>query len=268
MRTKYFFAALLALSLSVRVFAQSPSYRQNASFFVKVGRMGFNAQEGIDSASCRGVYQNDNSAFPKLKDVVIPEEIEIEGFTYTIKRIRSGSVWYPEMTTVTIPGCVTRIDEGVFSWANLTKVIFLPGDEELEVETEAFCWLDSLTSFTVPERWRNIVSGTFLSCTKLAKITLPKQLKTLGEMAFFRCAALKDVYCHAEVVPEIIPWTKPNYVDFEKWFNMFPHWLPQETTLHVPACAVEEYKKTDFWNQFGNIVPLTDEEISDYESGL
>ena len=34
-----------------------------------------------------------------------------------------------------------------------------------------------------------------------------------------------------------------------------------DATLHVPAKSIEDYRNTKPWDRFGNIVPLTDEEL-------
>lgn len=61
------------------------------------------------------------------------------------------------------------------------------------------------------------------------------------------CRSLKDMYCHAEEVP--YTWSDPFY---DTPIN--------RATLHVPVTAIENYKATKPWSEFGSIVPLTDEE--------
>jgi hypothetical protein len=56
------------------------------------------------------------------------------------------------------------------------------------------------------------------------------------------------VYCYAERVP-----------DTEA--NAFNGSYIEYATLHVPAGAINSYKATAPWSSFGNIVPLTDENM-------
>lgn len=64
------------------------------------------------------------------------------------------------------------------------------------------------------------------------------------------CSGLTDVYCYAETVPST------NYFAFHN-VNL------EDATLHVPACAIDDYKNTKPWSGFGNIVPLTDAKVGD-----
>ena len=56
------------------------------------------------------------------------------------------------------------------------------------------------------------------------------------------------MYCFAEQVPT----TDTN--EFQG--------IPDDATLHVPASALDAYKNASGWRTFGNIVALTDEEIT------
>lgn len=60
---------------------------------------------------------------------------------------------------------------------------------------------------------------------------------------------LADVYCYAEKAPQADNTT-------------FDGSYVEKTTLHVPEGSVEHYKQTVPWSGFGNIVALTEEEIT------
>ena len=68
---------------------------------------------------------------------------------------------------------------------------------------------------------------------------------SIGESAFSGCTKLLDVYCYAETVPGT-------------GANTFNGSNPEYATLHVPASALNTYKSTAPWSNFGKIVPLTD----------
>ena len=78
---------------------------------------------------------------------------------------------------------------------------------------------------------------------------LPSSLNYIASEAFANCNKLLDVYCHAENVP--LTHDKFLYGSY-----------PEHITLHVPANALNDYKNTAHWSSFGNIVALTDEEMS------
>lgn len=57
------------------------------------------------------------------------------------------------------------------------------------------------------------------------------------------CSGLKDVYCFATSI-------------LETSSSVFQDVLLASATLHVPASALEDYKSTAPWSNFGNIVPI------------
>ena len=65
--------------------------------------------------------------------------------------------------------------------------------------------------------------------------------------ALANCQELTDVYCYAENVPSAnVHAFRDSYIEY--------------ATLYVPASAIEQYKGTAPWNNFGTIVTLTDED--------
>ena len=63
---------------------------------------------------------------------------------------------------------------------------------------------------------------------------------SIGDWAFDTCENIENVYCYAEVVPSTDVYAFYNS-DIEK------------ATLHVPASAIEAYKTTAPWSDFGTI---------------
>ena len=66
-------------------------------------------------------------------------------------------------------------------------------------------------------------------------------MKNIGSEAFADCAELTDVYCYAEKVPSTNS-------------DAFAYSHIENSTLHVPAASVEQYKATAPWSNFGTIV--------------
>ena len=69
---------------------------------------------------------------------------------------------------------------------------------------------------------------------------------SIGDDAFSGCSELRDVYCHAERVPDTSDDT----------FYSSP---TENATLHVPAASIDSYKVKSPWNRFGKIVALAEE---------
>ena len=117
------------------------------------------------------------------------------------------------------------------------------GEGLTSIGTSAFSDCSSLTTINIPEGVTSIGAGAFYDCSSLTSITIPESATSIGEWAFSKCSSLVDVYCYAETVP-------PTDGD------VFTGSYPENITLHVPAVALENYKTTAPWNDFGTIVPL------------
>ena len=77
----------------------------------------------------------------------------------------------------------------------------------------------------------------------MTSLTIGNSLNNIGYVAFSNCNSLKDVYCHAEMVPNV-----NNY-----GFSNCPI---EKATLHVPTNLIESYKNEYPWKYFGIIVEL------------
>ena len=74
----------------------------------------------------------------------------------------------------------------------------------------------------------------------MTSITIPNSVTSIGECTFAYCENIENVYCYAEEVPS---------TDYHAFFcsNI------ENATLHVPASAIEAYKTTEPWSDFGTI---------------
>ena len=125
-------------------------------------------------------------------------------------------------------------------------------------------------SYTIPNGVYAIWSGVFSGVQTLTSITIPASVQLIFRDAFSRCSLqsitfkgkkgdyhycfedlfdLRDVYCLADEVPE-----------FGSSLNFFADCYLEYATLHVPEALIEDYRSTEPWSRFGNIVALTDEE--------
>ena len=78
----------------------------------------------------------------------------------------------------------------------------------------------------------------------LTSFVIPKSVTSLRYGVFLGCTNLKDIYCYAENVP-----------DGKSAFQSFNL---SNATLHVSEATLTDYKSTEPWSKFGNIVPLKD----------
>ena len=125
-----------------------------------------------------------------------------------------------ELTSITIPNSVTSIGE------------------------EAFNWCSGLTSIKIPNSVTSIGDGVFSGCSGLTSIEIPNSVTSIGNYAFYSCKNLTDVFCLATDVPSTNSYA-------------FVNSYPENITLHVPAEAINSYKTTAPWSNFGNFVEIT-----------
>ena len=116
----------------------------------------------------------------------------------------------------------------------------------MRIGDNAFSGSSNLTTITIPEGVTSIGDGTFWGCSRLTAIMLPKSIENISSLALANCGELLDVYCYAEEMPE----TRS---------DAFNDSYPEYATLHVPASALDTYKRTAPWRNFGTIVVLEDE---------
>ena len=111
-----------------------------------------------------------------IGDVVIPDKVVNNGVEYTVTAIAEGAFYKggetqnAELTSITIPSSVERIEPMTFQYCS------------------------SLTSIVIPEGVTSIGSQAFLGCTSLSSVSIPSTVTTVEVNAFSNCTALNDVY--------------------------------------------------------------------------
>jgi hypothetical protein len=114
------------------------------------------------------------------------------------------------------------------------------------IRSYAFYYCESLTSCTIPNSVTFIDEFAFGDCYNLTTVVIPNSLNFIGLLAFDRCDKLFNLYCYAEYPPTID--YSLGEIDLSK------------ITLHVPAALIDIYKNAIEWQNFGNIVALTDDD--------
>ena len=175
----------------------------------------------------------------EIKDLVIPEGVTTIG-SYAFSRC-SG------LTSVVIPGSVKTIELDAFAnCSGLETVTFSEGLEQLGQGVFYSC--PSLKEVVLPNTLKSIGSGAFRECDSLTTVTLGASTDSIASYAFGG-TSLTDLYCYAQTLPEthseiFVNGASGDYSTLER------------ATLHVPEEALETYKSTAPWNEFGNIVAI------------
>ena len=149
------------------------------------------------------------------------------------------------LTSIIIPSSVTSLS-GFYGCTGLTS-ISIP-NSVTSIGNYAFSGCTGLTSITIPNSVNNIFSSAFQGCSGLKSLSIGNSVNFLDSEAFSNCPELSDVYCLANEISYVGSGIfKESYIEY--------------ATLHVPAAALNNYKKTEPWKNFKSIVAIGDGDI-------
>ena len=146
------------------------------------------------------------------------------------------------LTSLTIPSSVTYIGMYAFLGCSSLTSLTIPASVT-SIGLDAFRGCSGLTSLTIPEGVTSIGGWAFYGCSSLTSLTIPSSVTSIDSRAFMSCSSLTEVYCYGEIVPT---------TDWEA----FQSSSIDNATLYVPASALDDYKTTEPWSRFKNIVGI------------
>ena len=183
------------------------------------------------------------------------------------------------VTSISIPKTVTRIFSGAFSGCNSVEKVTIT-DLSAWLKTDVgslpssynlYLYGEKVVDLFIPDdnTWiygghfqgcesiksvkgkhlTVIGSSAFSSCSNLELLSLPNSLEEISYGAFSYCMKLTNVYSYALSCPKAV-----NSWGGTAFDNDFPY---EYATLHVPPSALEKYKATAPWSNFGKIVAYT-----------
>ena len=201
-------------------------------------------------------------------NLVIPDTIHSMGEAYAVTKIGKEAFAGCKITSVAFPKTLREIEGNAFTWSSIKSFSFpegvtIQGDvsfkgceslEEVElpdnltrIQDYAFTYCGKLKKITLPSTVQEIGKAAFEFCWSLESIVLPKSLEKIGEMAFGSCGKLPSIYILGERMPEVV------YNSFDYAYNRY------RITLYVPESMISQYKASDWWKDFKDILPLPDE---------
>ena len=164
--------------------------------------------------------------FIRYADTYLIEVVDKSLSSYSIKE---GTRWIPEntfasctnLTSITIPYSVTSIGTAAFSGcSNLISVIWEAKNcnrynfgnqvtsfafgKDVEVIPSSLCsGMNQLLSITIPDNVKSIGDYAFKDCSGLTSVTIGNGIKSIGYEAFGNCTALSAVY-----IDDLAAWCK------------------------------------------------------------
>lgn len=120
-------------------------------------------------------------------NAVIPEKIE--GVAVTGIR-EYAFLGHQALKSVEMPS-VTSIEESAFANCKALESVYMPN--VTKIRERAFSVCEALEEVSMP-KCASIGSWAFGFCGALKKVSFSKELKSVGEGAFYECGSLKEVY--------------------------------------------------------------------------
>ena len=135
-------------------------------------------------------------------DLVIPETINVDGDTLTVKSI-SEKAFYNNDTIIyaSIPNSVLKIGNNAFSnCINLKEITISENALLTTIGSHAFDGCKLLININLPSTVNEIGTYAFYNCSSLTSIYIPSSVATIGSSAFYNCSNL-TIYCETSSRP-------------------------------------------------------------------
>lgn len=185
----------LAVTLAAAMLCGTAAFTEAAGFIGKnTGSLTVNAAGEEASSESFEYTENSDGSLTVTKytgsetEVSVPAQINGKAVTVIGLCSFSGNA---EIISVSLPECVTSIEEDAFYRCTRLRSINIPDGVE-KIDCAAFEGCQSLESVTIPDSVTYIAESAFEGCTGMTSLTLP-QRAFIGLFAFNGCTALKSL---------------------------------------------------------------------------
>ncbi len=173
-------AGVLILFCTVSVFAHD--FRAQGIYYNIL-------EDGVTAEVTYKGESNNSSAYKG--DVVIPEVVRSQGYTYRVIGIDETAFGNcEELTSVTIPNSIEWIGKRAFKGCRSLTSITIP-ESVSEVSAGLFTNCSFLETVVLSEGVETISGFAFAGCTSLRSITIPRSVKKVASSLFVDCHALQ-----------------------------------------------------------------------------
>ena len=155
--------------------------------------------------------------------------------------------------SLTIPNSLSSIGATSFSGCSgLTGSLIIP-NSVTSIGQYAFEECSGfIGSLTIPNSLTSIGDGAFFKCSGLnSSLTIPNSVTTIGEIAFGDCSGITNIYAYAATP-----------LDLSSSQNVFNNVNKTICTLYVPAGSKAAYQAANQWQDFTNIIEMSDFRLS------
>ena len=120
-------------------------------------------------------------------DVIIPNEIVLEGETYNVTSIDERAFYNSKnLSSITIPNSVVSIGSGAFGVCSGLSSITIP-NSVTSIGDGIFQFCSTLAYIKLSDSIKSIGRFAFEDCTNLTSITIPDIVTSIGDYAFQNC---------------------------------------------------------------------------------
>ena len=140
---------------------------------------------------------------------------------------------------------VGMIDYKAFKNCNSLESIRLSDNIEY-INDEAFRSLTNLKVVILSAHLKEIASNAFRN-TDIKEITIPKNVRTIGSMAFAYCKNLETVIFESDD-PDIFDYQRPNDGIFAECKNL--------KNIYVPAKSYDDYISNEKWELYRDYIKI------------
>jgi len=208
-----------------------------------------------------------------LKTVTIPQSVKSIGKEsfFLCSNLISMNILSPDvkigayafrdcmtLENVSLPEGLEELPMGCFSGCRSLQHITLPQSIK---QMGASCFIDcrALLSIRLPQNLKQISGGCFNGCSQLRRVViLSDDYCVLEEGCFFNCSLLNDFIIHATTPPE--RKEGKYYIYSDNWVmkddQFYTPYGGGKKNLYVPVGSIENYRNSDLWGQWKNIMPL------------